>query len=619
MNNPKKKNTPVPNSAQPTAPVQTAQPTVPSASENQTKAKELNKAFRDAARFGVIASREEKLQNVGAAQVTPSDVNYPVRPNNTINQTLAAPNSNASPYVDQLIAQLNNGNANVGNLPSDPAIAGAMQAYQSAIENYPMQPSGGNDAKPAYGYDPNVDYQALINEAVAAGNYQLAAIYELQRNAKIAGQGMNYEPTNLYSSYLPGGANYSSTTTTTHPNQSDLSPMINQMHDAVDQQIKTNINYETQQAADQLRRALQDAQGSYEDAIARQLIETQQARDAQALRNQVNGDRGGIGSAQVDSITNTGAKNREAIAAQQRQLSTDTARQLADLRAQGKYEEANQLLQSAQQRLAALYEEQVRLQQMEETQKSTLASLGSQYLQAGLMPNDQMLAALGIDPQTAQLYVAYAKEQNSASDKANLANLATQYLQAGLMPNQAMLDALGMDAATAQLYADYAKQQNNASQLASLGSEYLSAGLMPNQAMLDALGIDAATAQQYIDYVKSQAKSGGTTGGIVNNGPDNDDPDDDGPDDGKSNPFIPVTDYETMSTAAKAGLAFVEQNMPKQEVIASYIAHLVTSGGITAPEAAALAFAARLVPNYDQAEAWAKAFYETIGASWPHY
>lgn len=414
MKNPKKQNTPVPNSAQPTA---------PSTSANQTKAKELNKAFSDAAQLGVVANPQQTAQNIGAAQVpaTPAPTTAPPQ------------TSTQTPQVPQ-------------------------NAPQSASQN----------TQSTYGYDPNVDYQALINDAVSSGNYQLAAIYEAQRNAKIAGQGMNYEQTNLYSSYLPGGANYSSTTTTTYPNQSDLSPMINQLYDAADQQIRTNVNYETQQAADQLRRALQDAQGSYEDAIARQLIETKKARDAQALRNQVNGDRGGIGSAQVDSIVNTGAKNREAIAAQQRQLSTDTARQLADLRAQGKYEEANQLLQSAQQRLAALYEEQVRLQQMQETQKSTLASLGSQYLSAGLMPN------------------------------------------------QAMLDAMGIDAQTARLYADYAKQQNNASQLAALGSEYLSAGLMPNQAMLDALGIDAATAQQYIDYVNSQAKRGGTDGYVFN-------------------------------------------------------------------------------------------------------
>jgi hypothetical protein len=198
--------------------------------------------------------------------------------------------------------------------------------------------------------------------------------------------------------------------------------VINQLYDSEAERIRNQLNYETQAAADQLQRALQDAQGSYEDAIARQLIETKQAQDAKALRNQVNGDRGGIGSAQVDSIYNAGAQNREKIAAQQRQLATDTARQLADLRARGKYEEANLLLQNAQQRLAALYEEQVRTQQAEENRRNNLASLASNYMSAGLMPNQQMLDALGIDAATAQLYVDYAKAASKAASRTSGSN-----------------------------------------------------------------------------------------------------------------------------------------------------------------------------------------------------
>lgn len=188
-------------------------------------------------------------------------------------------------------------------------------------------------------------------------------------------------------------------------NLSDLSALINQQFDAADEAVKVGTNYATQTAVDQLNRAMQDAQPSYEAAIANQLLETKQAQDAQALRNQVNGDRGGIGSAQVDSIGNTGARNREAIAAQQRQLASDTARQIADLRAQGKYQEANALLQSAQQRLSALYNEQVRLQQEYTVKQTQLASLGSTYMNAGIMPTDEMLAAMGINRATAQLYL----------------------------------------------------------------------------------------------------------------------------------------------------------------------------------------------------------------------
>ena len=202
-----------------------------------------------------------------------------------------------------------------------------------------------------------------------------------------------------------GSYQVSKTTTTTGPNYSDLSPLINQSYDKGDQLIRDAVNYQTQQGVDQLHRALQDAQPNYAAAIANQLLETKQAQDAKAYRNQINGDRGGIGSAQVDSIGNTGARNREAIAQQQRQLATDTARQISDLRAQGKYEEASQLLQNNQARLSALYEEQVRLQTAENSQRNTLANLGQSYLAAGIMPNNDMLSAMGIDEATAKLYL----------------------------------------------------------------------------------------------------------------------------------------------------------------------------------------------------------------------
>ncbi len=194
-------------------------------------------------------------------------------------------------------------------------------------------------------------------------------------------------------------------TETTERNLEDLSPLINEMYDKVDSQIRTNVNRETQLAADQLQRALQDAQPTYTEAIARQLLEEKQARDAQALYNQVQGNRGGLGTAQLNSITNTGAKNREAIAAEQRKLATDTARQLADLRARGKYTEADELLSSAQARLSALYEEQVRLQEEQNTRRDILANLGNQFMQSGVMPSQDMLDAMGIDAATVQAYI----------------------------------------------------------------------------------------------------------------------------------------------------------------------------------------------------------------------
>lgn len=51
-------------------------------------------------------------------------------------------------------------------------------------------------------WDANTDYQAIINDAVAKGDYTTAAQAEQSRNAKIQATGSNYATTNNYSSYL---------------------------------------------------------------------------------------------------------------------------------------------------------------------------------------------------------------------------------------------------------------------------------------------------------------------------------------------------------------------------------------------------------------------------------
>ncbi len=52
-------------------------------------------------------------------------------------------------------------------------------------------------------YDDSMDYASLMDQAAAAGNNEKAAIYERKRNAKIKGEGMNYETTNQFEQYLP--------------------------------------------------------------------------------------------------------------------------------------------------------------------------------------------------------------------------------------------------------------------------------------------------------------------------------------------------------------------------------------------------------------------------------
>lgn len=52
-------------------------------------------------------------------------------------------------------------------------------------------------------FDDSVDYAALMDQAAAAGNKEKAAVLERKRNAKIQSGGMDYETTNQYAQYLP--------------------------------------------------------------------------------------------------------------------------------------------------------------------------------------------------------------------------------------------------------------------------------------------------------------------------------------------------------------------------------------------------------------------------------
>ncbi len=52
-------------------------------------------------------------------------------------------------------------------------------------------------------YDDGVDYASMMDKAAASGDNEKAAVYERKRNAKIQGEGVNYETSNQYAQYLP--------------------------------------------------------------------------------------------------------------------------------------------------------------------------------------------------------------------------------------------------------------------------------------------------------------------------------------------------------------------------------------------------------------------------------
>ena len=103
----------------------------------------------------------------------------------------------------------------MGNMVGN--VIGQTAGKLASTANSTKQPSTGHavvnwnpNEAPLYGKDDskgwkdNVDYQALINDAVKNNNYAQAAILEQQRNNKIDSLGLDVDKTNKYTSYLGG-------------------------------------------------------------------------------------------------------------------------------------------------------------------------------------------------------------------------------------------------------------------------------------------------------------------------------------------------------------------------------------------------------------------------------
>ena len=407
--------------------------------------------------------------------------------------------------------------------PTTPKAAEPTTAQQNVTAQPVTQPSAGGVQ-----YDKNTDYQAAINSAVAAKDYAAAAQYEKLRNAKIQGEGLNYEQTNQYASYLPesqksyngvdyntavdymakiqdavkrgdyaaaaqyekqrnakiqgeGLQNFETTNlygkyTPTTPEaagmrdpatiMSQMTELLNQWKEASAQQQTGQIDYATQQAVTELERALADAAPQYQTQRNQIAADERKALDNAALYAEARGDRGGIGQEQYNLIQSSAAQSRLAVSQAQTKLSTDTARQIADLRAKGEFEKADALLTLTQ------------------TYLSQLMSL-QQWQVNYAMDYAQFQEALR------QWQVEY--EQNMAQ-------------LTGTLPGGELTFA--------------AKQQEN-EQLASIGKALLSAGVLPNDSQLAAMGMTKAQAQDYLTVqgLASAAGSGSGSGTKTGSGP----------------------------------------------------------------------------------------------------
>lgn len=233
----------------------------------------------------------------------------------------------------------------------------------------------------------------------------------------------------------------------------DLTSTLDKWLAAAREQAKRQADYATKTGIDELKRAEEDAQAQFQ--TQRDQIEASRAKasDNQVLYNERRGDRGGIGAAQYDSIANTAAQNQLAVNQAQVKLSTDTARQIADLRAQGEFQKADALLQLSQTYLQQL----ISIQQWGAEFNLSVDQFNKQLEQwnyefelkvADLLGNyrgQQTLASKQYDfdreYKTAGLTGTF-RGQQTLEARAALAEAGIALAQAGIQPSASQLEAM---------------------------------------------------------------------------------------------------------------------------------------------------------------------------------
>lgn len=106
----------------------------------------------------------------------------------------------------------------------------------------------------------------------------------------------------------------------------------------------------------QLLQAQAQAEAAYQTQRNQIARDERNALDNSALYAETRGDRGGIGQTQYNQIQAQAAANRQTVSNAQVQLAADTNRQIAQLRAEGEFQKADDLLEISQTYLLKLLE-----------------------------------------------------------------------------------------------------------------------------------------------------------------------------------------------------------------------------------------------------------------------
>lgn len=217
-----------------------------------------------------------------------------------------------------------------------------------------------------------------------------------------------------------------------HLDTTTMEDQINQWFETSKQQQENRIDYGTNQGITELERAKEDAQEQFQTQRNQVDIDEAKALDNQALYAEARGDKGGIGQAQYNQIQNAAATNRMTVNKAQTKLATDTARQIADLRAQGEFQKADAVLTLTQNYLSQLFQ----LGQWAAEYNLSIDQFNAS-LRQWAAEYEMGMAELGMAQDQWNWQVGQAEQEN-------LANAGWAILDAGIMPSESQLAAMGL-------------------------------------------------------------------------------------------------------------------------------------------------------------------------------
>ena len=407
--------------------------------------------------------------------------------------------------------------------------------YQQTREHAAYNPSASKTYN-GQSYNSELDYMAGMMQAVQNGDLETARKLEQTRNAKIDGDGLDYEKTNLFgkqeqkeqpteqpqkeqpteqpqvvhvnSGGSSGGSGNGHRYSDVLQNPNDLvSSMIDQLNkwrEAAAQQSTLKRDYAVERGVNELQRALEDAQLQFQTQRDQVSKDERKGLDNSALYAEARGDRGGIGQEQYNLIQSSAAQNRLAVAQAQTKLSTDTARQIADLRAQGEFSKADDLLSLAQTYLSQL----TQLQQWGADYSLDFASFQESIRQWEAEYELQKAALMGtlngaptLDMQKYQT----SKQQWQDEFNWNKHTWQNEFDQS----NKRWQSEFNQS--NNQWQAEFGQSQTQWN--AQLGKSLMSAGIMPSETQLQAMGITKAQATQYISALNAASSNNSGSGG----------------------------------------------------------------------------------------------------------